>query len=66
MNHFRYQSHLMHLFFFFNQEHFPEFQRLGQTPTETEVSLINKDENQGMFQFINQIMSRVFIILFGT
>ena len=66
MKHFRYQSHLMHMFFFFNRDHFPKHQRLGKTPTEIGVSFINQNENQGMFQLLNQIRSRLFVLLFGT
>lgn len=56
----------MILFFYCNQEHFPEFQRPKQTPIGAKISFINKDDNQGLFKFINKVMSKVFELLFET
>ena len=62
LTHFRYQAYIMHLFFHFNHEHFPELQRHEQ-PTP-EISFVNKDNNEAMFRFINQVMPKSIYVAF--
>ena len=56
----------MQLFLHLNHEYFPKLQRQEQQASNVEISFVNKDKNEGMFKFINQVMPKVFMILFGS
>ena len=66
LKHFRFQIYLIHLLLHYNQGIFPELQRPKQSISKTILSFVNRDENQGMFKFVNQIMHKVSVLLFGA
>jgi hypothetical protein len=43
----------MHIFFHCNQEGFLELQKFELVAPRAKIYFIDKDENQGMFRFIN-------------
>lgn len=57
LKNFKYQSYLMHLFFYVNYEHFLEFQRHEQPTLDVEIYFYKSNNNEGMFKSINQVMS---------
>jgi hypothetical protein len=66
LKNFRYQTYMMHLFFYLIHEHFPKL-RIYKKPTpNVEIYFVNKDKNEGMFRFINEVILRVFILPFGS
>lgn len=58
LKHFRYQTHLIQFLFHYNQEYFHELQRPKNSTSESNVSFFNKNENQGMFIFVNENMPK--------
>ena len=45
MKYFRYQTYLNNIFFYFNQESFPDLFRVDFMESVIEISFVNKDQN---------------------